>query len=718
MSDAVPRNSWLPSFRRALRYLRPHRRPLIIGLLAALGVSIFYTFGVSSVVPLLKVVFSEHETLADWIHRVETERRLGATLAPDLPDQPSGLQIDFVRPDSPSRGLLRDRDRIVSLAGQPPPGSYALMKFIAEHADESLDVVVTDSYDGQRREVRLTLRPYHVGSALLARIASLLPGGKDSDSRLHTLALVMGGLVLVSLIGAAFRVLNEGLIALAVQRSMHDLRSRLAAQVLHLPLDWHSAHPHGDTLGRFATDLSKVEIGLTTLIGKTIREPLKAVGVFALTLLIDWKLLAVALLALPIGAIVMQVFGRVIKRAQKRASQSWGRLLDHLGEKLAGIRIVKAYGMQDAESDRFEREGRTLTRAQTHIELVDAATNPALETVALIAVALFVLYGGSRVFSHELEPHLFFAAIICLGGIFDPVRKMGNVMNRLQAAEVSATRLFELMDLPTEMPLSRPPAAPPVELPPFRESIEFRDLSFHYPAAPGRFVLDRVNLSVRKGSVVALVGPNGSGKTTLISLLMRFYEPAAGAILIDGVNIADVSLDSLRRQIGLVTQDAVVFSDTVRNNIAYGANGVTDDVVRRAAQLAHVDDFIQSLRAADNGQPRAAYDVTINARALSGGQRQRIALARAILRDPPILVLDEATSQIDSESERRIQEAIEDVTRNRTTFIIAHRFSTIARADLTVVLNDGRIVATGRHADLVTTCPFYAALCQTQFAQT
>jgi ATP-binding cassette, subfamily B, bacterial MsbA len=368
-----------------------------------------------------------------------------------------------------------------------------------------------------------------------------------------------------------------------------------------------------------------------------------------------------------------------------------------------------------------------VTRAQTYIELVDAASSPVLEMLASLAISAFILYGGSRVFNHQLEPHLFFGAVVCLGGIFDPLRKMGNVFNRLQAAEASARRLFEVMDLPTEDETAPRVAArasvvrprEPVsdnDLPPFHEVIEFQDVAFSYPTNTDRMVLDEINLRVMKGQAVALVGPNGSGKTTLMSLLLRFFEPTRGRILVDGRDISSVPLASLRAQIGLVTQEAIVFSDTVRDNIAYGANGVSDEAVRRAAGLAHVDEFVRDLSVEFDGRITTGYNARISGRTLSGGQRQRIVLARAILRDPPILILDEATSQVDSESERKIQEALEDVTRNRTTFVIAHRFSTIARADITVVLNDGRIVGLGRHDELMQTCPFYAALVETQFA--
>jgi subfamily B ATP-binding cassette protein MsbA len=703
---------------------------LVIGLASALGVSVFYTFGISSVVPLLKVLFSENETLADWVWRVQVERRLAVGLDADSLRDPRGLRIAKVRHESRNAAHVHEGDRIIGIDGRTMSAGEILRR-LGEIDSPGQHAFLVESYDGDEREVRLGLRKREAWWAPLAWTATHLPTGRDAESRLLSLALIMCALVVVSLIGGVFRFVNEGLVASAVQRSMHDLRSRLAEHVLRLPLEWHSSQPPGDTLGRFATDIAKVEVGLTTLFGKVVREPLKAIGVLALTALIDWRLLGVALIGLPIGAIVIRAFGTMVKRAQRRASRSWGRLLDHLGEKLAGIRVVKAYNQESAESRRFEQEGGMLTRAQTHIELVDAATNPALELLAMMGAAIFVLYGGSRVFTGQLEPHLFFAAVICLGGIFDPVRKMGNVNNRLQQADVSAQRLFDLLDLPTEASAAASPTHPNVgparagqapslaavgEPPTFERTIEFRRLSFAYPSRPAQPVLSDIDLVVRKGEMAALVGPNGSGKTTLMALLLRFYEPTGGQILIDERDIAGMPLEALRGMIGLVTQDPVVFSATVFENIAYGANGVSLQTVHEAARLAHVDDFIRTLRVEDNGHVRTGYEAPITGRALSGGQRQRIALARAILRDPPILILDEATSQVDSESERRIQEAMDDVTRGRTTFVIAHRYSTIARADRIVVLNEGRIVALGRHEELTRVCPFYAALCETQFA--
>ncbi len=713
MASDASHQDRLPNFRRTLRFLKPHCRPLIIGLIAAVGVSVFYTFSISSIVPVLKIIFAEHETLVDWLQRSETQRRLGVTIAPDLPDDPAGLLLNFVRDNSPAIGQIKPQDRITGL-GDQLLGSYDLARRIAGHPGTELSDVRIRAPDGTTRTLTLTLRPHRWWWNAARGAAQALPAGRTADDRFRTLLVMMAVVVAISLLGGICRFINEGMIATAVQRTMHDIRTTLADHTLRLPVQWHSNQPPGDTQARFATDISKVEVGISTLFGKVVREPLKAIGVLSLTLLIDWKMLLIAGLGLPIGVLAIRTFGRLVKRAQRRASLSWGRLLDHLGERLTGIRVVKACNMQAAESRRFENEDRELTKAQTHIEVVDAASKPVLETLASLAISGFILYGGARVFNQQLEPQLFFGAVICLGGIFDPLRKMANVNNRLQAADASALRLFELMDVRTE---EHAQTAADGNLPRLASEIEFRNVSFAYRSNPDRDVLSDINLKVAKGQVIALVGSNGSGKTTLMSLLLRFFEPTGGKLLIDGRDIATVPLKSLREQIGLVTQEAVIFSDTVRDNIAYGADDVADEDIRRAARLAHVEEFVTDLRVELDGQTTTGYDAQINARTLSGGQRQRIVLARAILRDPPILILDEATSQVDSESELKITEALEDVTRNRTTFIIAHRFSTIARADTTVVLDAGRIVGLGRHEDLLKTSPFYVTLVKTQFAQ-
>lgn len=712
MTAKTRNGGWLPNFRRAMGHLGPHRRPLVIGLIAAVGVSVFYTFTVTSVIPVLKIIFAEHESLVQWMQRSETQRRLGVVLGADLPDDPAGLVISNPRDTSPNTKVLPSGARITGLSGEPL-SSWAVSAAVARASGEAFPTAQVRYPDGSTQTVTLHLEPNRWWWNLAESAAAWLPTGQAGDTRFRTLVVVMVAMVVIALLGGICRFVNDGLVATAVLRAMHDLRTRLAEHTLRLPMDWHSTHPAGDTLARFATDIDKVRVGMTTLFGKVIREPLKAVGLLFIALLLDWRMLVVGVVGLPIGALAIRAFGKMVKRAQRSESESWGRLLDHLGERLGGIRVVKAANMQHAESERFAGEDLRLTRAQTHIELVDAASNPVLETLAVLAVSGFIIYGGYRVIYGELDPSALFGAVICLGGIFDPLRKLGNVNNRLQSAEASAQRLFDLLDLPVEAAERDATAG---ELKPFENNIEFRGITYAYPSNPARPVLRDVTLRVERGQVVALVGPNGSGKTTLVSLLMRFFEPTAGEIRIDGQPIAGVSLASLRKQIGLVTQEAIVFSGTVRENIAYGCDGVATSALEAAARVARVEEFVREMQVEHDGQATLGYDAWVSGRTLSGGQRQRIVLARAVLRDPPILVLDEATSQVDAESERKIQDALEELMKDRTTFIIAHRFSTIARADLTVVLNEGRVIGIGQHEALLRTCPFYETLVKTQFA--
>jgi ABC-type multidrug transport system fused ATPase/permease subunit len=286
------------------------------------------------------------------------------------------------------------------------------------------------------------------------------------------------------------------------------------------------------------------------------------------------------------------------------------------------------------------------------------------------------------------------------------------VNNRVQAAEAAASRVFEIIDTPTETTVAEPAAvAEPVA---FNNGIAFQNVSFAYPNATQQQVLSNINLTIDKGEVVALVGPNGSGKTTLMALLLRFFDPTTGRIIIDGQDIRELPLAQLRALFGLVPQDAVIFSGSVHDNIAYGANGVTPAAVEEAARLAHLDEFLETLSREHAGDVTRGVDTRINAKSLSGGQKQRLALARAILRDPAVLILDEATSQIDAESEAKIQAALNDVTEGRTVLIIAHRFSTIRHADRIIVLDRGEIVGSGPHEQLLESCPVYAALAQTQ----
>jgi subfamily B ATP-binding cassette protein MsbA len=374
-----------------------------------------------------------------------------------------------------------------------------------------------------------------------------------------------------------------------------------------------------------------------------------------------------------------------------------------LQETIAGVRIVKAFGTEDHERERFRAGNERLFQAVIRISVVDSLTHPVMETLGAIGVALAIWVGGYFVVSGALTAGGFVAFIGTLGSLYQPVKRLSQVNNNVQQGIAGLTRIFQLLDRQPDV-LEAPGAR---TLPAIQDSLAFADVRFAYE--PDQPILAGVSFTAKPGQLVAVVGPSGAGKTTLVNLIPRFYDPTGGAILIDGQDIRGVTLRSLRGQMGIVTQETILFDDSVYDNIAYGRRDVAPERVYEAARLANAHDFIQALP--------EGYATRIGERGvrLSGGQRQRIAIARAILKDPPILILDEATSSLDAESERVVQEALDRVMESRTTFVIAHRLSTILRADTILVLRDGRIVESGTHATLMARRGVYAQLYETQW---
>ena len=572
--------------------------------------------------------------------------------------------------------------------------------------ERQVDLLVFNPFSRTHRVVSVILRKEDLPSRLFGRIVSLVPEPQDRADRYAIFLGLMALLLVMTYLRDLFRFIQEYLVETTVYRGIIDLRGETYSVALRLPLTFYSEKGTTDTMSRFVKDTNALARAQVTLFGKTLAEPAKAIGVLVMAFVLSWQLTLLAMVAGPPAVMLIGKFGKRMKRASKKALEGWAGLLAVLEETLTGIRVVKAYTMEGRERKRFFRANRRLFRQQKRIAKIDAATGPTVEALGITAASCAAAMAGYWVLYGHMRTSKFLALMGCLAAMFDPVRKLAKVVNRFQRADAAAARIFEVQDRPQEKSL---PGAP--TLPRHSESIELRNVSFRYPNA-AEDALRNLNLRIEHGRTVAIVGPNGCGKTTLISLIPRLIDPGSGQVLIDGRDVSQYSIRSLRGQIALVTQDTVLFHATIAENIAYGLRRGDRDAVLSAARQAFVDEFVRDLP--------DGYETMVgeHGATLSGGQRQRIAIARAILRDPAILIFDEATSQIDSESEKRIRQAMDSFVKDRTTLLVAHRFATVLQAEYIAVMNNGEIIETGKHHELLDRCHLYRQLYETQLADT
>lgn len=484
------------------------------------------------------------------------------------------------------------------------------------------------------------------------------------------------------------------------QGVVRDLRDNLYRHILSLPVAYFSSTPTGTLSSRITHDVYLIQTSTAEAIAQVLKQSLTIIVLGAVVVSLDWKLALAASIALPLSAYPMRKLGQKMKKVSRQNQITMGAMTALLHEAISGVRVVKAFGMEGYEAGRFQNESGNYMRSQVKSIKVRAISSPLMETLGAIAFAVTIWYAAYRIHQGTLAPESFISFFASVLMFYQPIKALNGVNLNIQQGIAAAQRVYEIMDMPAE------PVSGGAPMKGVNESIEFRGVTFRYNE---EWVLKGIDLMVKRGEAVAIVGSSGAGKSTFVNLIPRFYEAAAGSVLIDGRDSKEIALGSLRSSIAIVSQQVTLFNDTVRANIAYGSPEVDEAKCVEAARAASAHDFIMRL-------PRG-YDTVIGEGGvkLSGGERQRLSIARALLKNAPILILDEATSALDSESEFEVQKALANLMKGRTTFVIAHRLSTIRNADRIIVLADGVIKETGRHEELLNAGGEYSRLYSMQF---
>lgn len=493
------------------------------------------------------------------------------------------------------------------------------------------------------------------------------------------------------------------LMAFIGQSVIRDLRQEMFCKLENMSVGFFVRHSTGELLSRMNNDVTMVQGALTSAITGIARDTLTVICLVAVVFFRDLKLALIAMVIFPLAIYPLLNFGRRMKRYSRRMLVSLEDITERLNETITGIRIVKAFAMEDYERKRFAEVNDTLFNAFMRRFKVRAMSNPVMEALGGFGVCAIVTYGGYQVINGESTQGTFFSFMAALVMLYEPIKRVSEVNNTLQEGLTAGERIFDLLDTAPEVQ----DAPDAVHLGEISGKVEFKDVSFSYDSTQ---VLKDINFVVNPGEAIAIVGESGVGKSTLLDLAPRFYDPTSGCVLVDGTDVRRITQKSLREKIGIVTQQTILFDDTIRNNIAYGRPDLPLDMVIEAAKAAHAHDFIMA-------QPEG-YDSLIgeNGIKLSGGERQRVAIARALLKNPPILILDEATSNLDSDSEKSVQAALEGLMKGRATLVVAHRLSTIKNVDRIYVMSHGTIVEQGSHDELLALNGEFARLYHLQFA--
>jgi len=487
------------------------------------------------------------------------------------------------------------------------------------------------------------------------------------------------------------------------QDVIRRMRNRLYSHIQDLPLAFFQRERTGDLMSRITNDVAIISAMFTSAVTGSIRDGFTVVGLIAVTFFLIPKLAVLTFIVFPIAFFPLFYIGRKIRRVRRGVQESWADLNAILHETITGTKIVKAFSMEDHEKTRFAKISRKIFRLEMKENRVKEVSSPLMELLGGFGIGFIIWYGGRHVIAGTYTFGAFMSFLTAVGLMYQPLKKISRLNNAVQRGLAALDRIYDILERKSNLI----EAVSPVDIPSGSHRIAFENVAFKYDRDP---VLENINFGVQAGEVIALVGMSGGGKTSLVNLIPRFYDPTEGMVLIDEIDIRQISIARLRSQIAIVTQEPILFNDTVRNNIAYGNPEASDQQIADAAEAAYADEFIQSFP--------DGFNTSIGELGgrLSGGQKQRLCIARALLKDAPILILDEATSSLDSESETLVQKALGNLMQGRTTFVIAHRLSTIGNADRIMVLVNGRIVEEGRHDQLLSLRQEYYKLYQMQFA--
>jgi len=710
----------MKAFGRIFKYVRPQWPRIIVVFVSAVIVSALLSLTFMTLIPLLKVMMGE-EGLHGWVDRKVSEGRYDIKLyVPEKTDFAESdiafyLLVADVDADSVARdGGLVKLDKIIGvnnlLVGgyaQKYPSGKLLRALAWADGDSEITVQVRETV-GEETKIRTVMfnsgpRPFYMG--VVEKLMSVVPTEQTAAAKTRTVIYIIVAVGILTLVRCVAKFYQTYLAQKVVHIGVNRLRENAFSHLVEMPVGYFSDERPSDTISRIVRDTTVMGNAIKVMLGKALREPLNVLFLLGWATLLNWELTLIFLCSAPLVVGLLGVFGRKMKRATRKSLVASAQMLAKLRSTVSGLKVVKVYNRQGYERESFAGINNRLLKQLLKISKVDAVTSPIMEVMGMAAGGMVIIFGAHWVAEKQIDASEFLILIALFGMAAEAVRKTSTVWNRIQEANAAADRVFEVMDEQTEFE-----KADAVELGPLRNKIEFRDVVFTYPGADNP-ALNGVNLTIEAGKTVAIVGANGSGKTTLANLIPRFYDPDSGQVLVDNQDIHDVKLKSLRNQISMVTQNTVTFNDTVAANIGYGRRQATMEQIIDAARRSYADEFIAPL--ADR------YDTVIGEEGsgLSGGQLQRIVIARAIVKNPAILIFDEATSQIDADSEAKIHRAIEEIMHERTCLIIAHRFSTVISADMIVVMDKGRIIAQGQHQELIGKCPLYQSLYETQLVK-